>query len=299
MQRRARLALITGLALALGLTASARPHAPAGFLGRYLWTSDNPDFGGISGVEITENGLSLLAIIDQGKVLEADLRRDGDGRISGVTVTSLRPLEDGEGRPLRRPWPDAEGLDLAADGRWHVSFEGRDVRVLRYDSRDGPSTILPRAPAFSGFSTNEALEALAVDGSGQVHVVPESPDASGQGFTLFRLQGDHWDSRLSIPRRGAFRPVSADFGPDGRLYLLERAFTVFGGFSNRLRRFDPGDDLLANEVTLLQTQPGLHDNLEGLSVWRDPQGRLRATMVADDNFFPLQSGELVEYRLPD
>ena len=49
----------------------------------------------------------------------------------------------------------------------------------------------------------------------------------------------------------------------------------------------------------MQTEPGLHDNLEGLSVWRDPQGRLRATMVSDNNYLFIFRSEIVEYRLPD
>lgn len=299
MPRRSRLALTAGLALFLALTSSARPLPPNGFLGRFLWVSAHPEFGGLSGVEVQPGGRALLAITDQGKVLHADLRRDGDGRIVGADLISIAPLRDTAGKPLRNPWPDAEGLDLAADGRWHVSFEGRAVRVLRYDSADANATELPRAPDFGRFPKNQALEALAVDAAGTVHVIPENPMPDGLGFGLYRLTAAGWDIRLVVPRRGAFLPVSADFGPDGRLYLLERGFAIFGGFSSRLRRLDLSQDRLDGDITLLETPPGLHDNLEGLSVWRDAKGHLRATLVADDNFFPLQSTELVEYALPD
>jgi len=50
---------------------------------------------------------------------------------------------------------------------------------------------------------------------------------------------------------------------------------------------------------LLQTPVGFHDNLEGVSIWRDAQGRLRASMVADNNFLPFLSSGIVEYTLPD
>ena len=108
-----------------------------------------------------------------------------------------------------------------------------------------------------------------------------------------------WDAKLSVPRRGRFSPVAADFGPDGRLYVLERAFRAVGSFSSRLRRFDLGADGLTGEATLLETPFELHDNLEGLSVWRDDQGVLRATMISDDNFIFVQQTQIVEYRLPD
>ena len=55
----------------------------------------------------------------------------------------------------------------------------------------------------------------------------------------------------------------------------------------------------SDEEIVFETGTGTHDNLEGLSVWRDDQGRLRATMISDDNFLALQRTELVEYLLPD
>ena len=66
-----------------------------------------------------------------------------------------------------------------------------------------------------------------------------------------------------------------------------------------MRRWDITDKGAINEVTLLESSTGVHDNLEGLSVWRDPTGTLRATMVSDDNFKALQRTELVEYTLPE
>jgi len=105
-------------------------------------------------------------------------------------------------------------------------------------------------------------------------------------------------ARLALPRIGVFRPVAADFGPDGRFYLLERRFHGPGGFSSRLRRFDLGPKGFSSGQVLLQTKAGRHDNLEGLSIWRGPDG-LRATMISDDNFLFMQVTEIVEYRLPD
>ena len=93
--------------------------------------------------------------------------------------------------------------------------------------------------------------------------------------------------------------MAADFGPDGRFYLLERDFRPLGGFASRLRRFDIGEAGLGAEVTLIETPFALHDNLEGLSVWRDDRGRLRATMISDDNFIFVQQTQIVDYLLPD
>jgi hypothetical protein len=66
-----------------------------------------------------------------------------------------------------------------------------------------------------------------------------------------------------------------------------------------VRRFTIGPQALTNEETLLQSAPGQHDNLEGISVWRDKAGSLRLTMISDDNLLFLQRTEIVEYRVPD
>ena len=93
-------------------------------------------------------------------------------------------------------------------------------------------------------------------------------------------------------------PVGADFGPDGRLYVLERKFARIG-FRSRLRRFKWTDSALTQEETLIETSVATHDNLEGVSIWRDSRGQLRATMISDDNFLWIQRTEIVEYSLPD
>ena len=92
--------------------------------------------------------------------------------------------------------------------------------------------------------------------------------------------------------------MAADFGPDGRFYVLERDTGAIG-FRSRLRRWNVTANGVTGEEILFQSRLTAHDNLEGVPVWRDGQGRLRATMVSDNNFLVLQRTELVEYLLPD
>ena len=70
--------------------------------------------------------------------------------------------------------------------------------------------------------------------------------------------------------------------------MLERQFRGIAGFGNRVRSFVVGARGLGDEKTLLQTPIGLHDNLEGISVWQDGAGDIRLTMVSDDNFLAIQ-----------
>jgi hypothetical protein len=116
-------------------------------------------------------------------------------------------------------------------------------------------------------------------------------------FPVYRLRDGVWDKSLSIPREGAFLVAGADFGPDGRLYVLERDFTWTGGFATRVRRFALGAEGFDAGETLLETSLGGTDNFEGISVWTDAAGVTRVTLIADDNFFVLQSTVVAEYRL--
>lgn len=297
MPRRAGLALTLGVALLIGPQSSARPLPPATFLGSVPLTAGSAEFGGLSAVEITGAGSGLLALGDKGRLFEASLQRDDSGNLTAARITGITALRNRAGKPLAPKMSDAEGMDLAPDGSLVVSFEGRPGRIWLY--RDGKPKELPGPKAFAGLRRNAGIEAVARDASGAVYAIPEETSVPGADFPVFRLRDGRWDRKLTIPQQGGFLPVAADFGPEGRLYLLERKFVSPLGFASRLRRFDLGEDHLSGAVTLFQTALGVHDNLEGLSVWRDGGGQLRATLVSDDNFMWFLTTRLIEYRLPD
>ncbi|MDZ4134183.1 MAG: esterase-like activity of phytase family protein, partial [Paracoccaceae bacterium] len=173
------------------------------------------------------------------------------------------------------------------------------ARVLRYANLAGPAENLPDHPDFRRMRANSALEALAIDARGTLYTLPEQSGSAQSPFPVYRFRNGAWDKPFSIARRGGFLPVAADFGPDGRFYLLERQFRGIAGFASRVRRFDIGQTGISGETTVLETPSGRHDNLEGLSVWRDVTGAIRLTMVSDDNFMFFQRTEIVEYRVRD
>jgi hypothetical protein len=254
-------------------------------------------FGGLSAIEMAEDGQSFVALGDKGMFLHGTLLRDGTGRIVDVAAGPIRPLRaETTGEPLVGRRSDSEGLAIGPDGQAFVSFENRS-RVASIDLETGLTRDLKSHPDFADLTRNGALEALAMDRDLRLYTLPEDPP--GGRIPVYRWDAGAWDAKLSVPRRGRFLPVAADFGPDGRFYVLERDFRALGGFSSRLRRFDLGVEGLTGETTLLETPFALHDNLEGLSVWRDDQGALRATMISDDNFIFVQQTQIVEYRLPD
>jgi hypothetical protein len=258
-----------------------------------VWSEPVGDFGGFSGMEITADGAGFVAITDRGHWATGRLRR-AEGRLVGVELTGFGPLGAISGQPLSGRDANAESLALDDRGRAYVAFEDFH-RVRRYDRIDGPAADVTAHPAFRRLQKNSGLEALAIDGEGTLYATPERSGAWERPFPVFRYRDGNWDTALSLPRSGRFLPTGADFGPDGRLYLVERDFRTFGGFRTRVRRFDLGPAGFSAGETLLETGWAELDNMEAISVWTDAEGRTRATLMSDDNFFPLQRTIFAEY----
>lgn len=261
------------------------------------WPADGPGFGGWSGMDIAADGRRFWALSDAGTWTTGTLTRSGpDERLSGLHA--LRPQwlgteVDGESVVFYR---DSEGLDVAPDGVMHVSFEGFH-RLRRFDWPGGRMRWVPPPAIAPRLGYNSGMEALARAPDGSLLTLFET-DPRGPGFAaLWRWNGARWDQPWTLPRDRGWSPVGADFGPDGRLYLLERGVRPLG-FVTRIRAFDPGAPGLLRGQTVYQAPPGRHGNLEGIGLWRDAAGRLRAVMVADDNHLWLQRSQIVEVTLP-
>lgn len=300
MRRRPVVAIAAALALFSALTGSASLPPDPRLVGAFRWDGADDDFGGLSGIELSADGLTFTAITDRGGWLSGRFVRDGQGLVTGVTAGPVVPLASRTKAPLLKHRRDAEGLAIAPDGTGYVSFE-RQARVLRYDRMGGTAQNLPIPRDFLRFGYNSALEALAIGPDGTLYTLPERSGGAMRPFPVWRYRAGVWDQPFAIPRRGGFLAVGADIGPDGRFYLLEREFHGIAGFASRVRSFalDDGPGAgLTDERTEMQSPPGLHDNLEGLAVWRDAAGAIRLTMVSDDNFLIFQQTEIVDYRIP-
>ncbi|MDP3960494.1 MAG: esterase-like activity of phytase family protein [Pseudorhodobacter sp.] len=284
--------------MVLTLQGSASVSPSVGYVASTTGTSDTARFGGFSALELAADGVTFITLSDRGGWVSGTLRRDASGRIVGVEGGRVHPLKRENDEPLAPGHKDSEGLAIGRDGVAYVSLEG-PARVLRYNDIGGAAENLPTHPDFGRMQENAALEALAIDANGWLYTLPERSGHLDRPFPIYRFRSDVWDQPFALPREGSFLPVAADFGPDGRLYVLERQFRGLMGFASRVRCFRLGVDRLLAAETLLETAVGLHDNLEGLAVWRDPRGALRLTMISDDNFSMFQRTEIVEYRMAD
>jgi len=297
---------------AIALTACA-----AATVGAWAWFSNDPPegtfparlvavvdidtegLGGLSGLDFTDNGNVLAMISDRGSFVIGTVVRQ-QGVPVALDFTAPRGLIDVatvETQVAQAPdWPlnDAEGLAVSADGTTHVSFE-HEHRVQSFGPTGGEPQTPEYTPFWGALGMNQGLEALAVAQDGTLYAVPEGVARGAWETPVYqRARDSAWQAAFTLPVRPEFKPVGADFGPDGRLYLLERRLHPLG-FYTRVRSMTLGPQGVADIRTELSTFRGTHGNLEGLAVWQDTEGRMRLTMVSDDNFLFFMRNQLVEY----
>ena len=297
MRRRIAVALIALAALALTMAGWAQAPGKAVYVGSFRWTSEHERFGGFSGLEVSGDGARFWTVSDGGVLALGRFQRDPQsGVITDVSGFEPLTLKFPDGEPTHDIWDDAEGLAVAENGDIFVSFEGNH-RIWRYAVAGGNATEIPPHVDFADLQNNSALEALAIDAMGTLFTLPERSGVLSRPFPVYRYRHGEWDQPFGIKRRAPFLPVGADFGPDGKFYLLERHLSGVFGFQTRVRRFVFSQDGVREEEILFTSAAGEHDNLEGIAVWRASDGDIRITMISDDNYRAFQRTEFVEYRV--
>lgn len=289
-----RLGPVLALVLAMGLSGQAQAQT-AELVGAFHWTDKaHEGFGGFSSIDLTSDG-RFMATSDGGYLATGRLIREG-GKVSGIALDQFAALKNQRDLPVGRYFHDAEGAAVAPDGTLYVSFEG-EHRVWAYPDPTGRAVALPIPAAFRAMQLNSSLEALAIDAAGALYTLPERSGELDRPFPVWRYANGAWEQPFALRREGEFLAVGADFGPDGKLYLLERA-NVLIAFAARVRRFTLDGNTVVHEETLLETPLGTHGDLEGIAVWRDGDVTM-LTMIADDNYKPFMRTEIVEYAVTE
>jgi hypothetical protein len=259
--------------------------------------------GGFSGAHLAPD-LTLTMISDRGHWAEARLLLDG---LTPVGLHPLRhgPLRDEAGKPIPRGFAaDAEALARRPDGTWLVAFERRH-RIRAYRRLDGPGLYVAAPPGLEGAPSNGGLESLAVLQDGRLFAIaetftpPERPDLRhawlGQPGAWMPL---YWQSSAG------FHPTDAAILPDGSALVLERRFSLLGGFAAKLMRTAPDALRTAREGTVLsgETMLTLNDaplpaeNWEAVAVTHFGDQTLVA-LISDDNESILQRSLLLLFAL--
>jgi hypothetical protein len=279
------------------------------FRGGLILDSPAKDFGGISGLRVSADGAQFLAVTDKGNWLRGRIAYRGKTPIA-VRDAEMGPLLGPDGRPLRsRRWYDSEALTVE-DGIAYVGFE-RVNQIVRFDiGRDGlraRGQPLPVPPGFKLLPYNQSIECIetapnAGPFAGALVVISERGLDSGGNLMGF-IAGGKSGGVFSLKRTDDFDVSDCAATPGGRLLVLERRFSWTRGIAMRIRSvpfsaIKPGA-LVDGPELIFADMAFQTDNMEALSVHREPSGALVLTLMSDDNFSPLQRTLLLQFTLAE
>lgn len=269
-------------------------------LGSLNLQSEWDGFGGLSGLDVSPDGSVFWAVSDDGVLYKGALERtDATDDLSSARVDEIHLLTFAGGlRPDEKADRDLEGLSVLPDGTVLASAEHKDI--LWSYSRDFERVLERSLPVRTGhFRSNKGFEALAVSPKGDIVVIPETSGSFHTPFSVYSGSDQSvWRIIFEIPRAAGYLPVGADFGPDGHLYVLFRAFSGFT-FSSRIARVTYESGVPKRYEELFTSDYGAFDNLEGLAVWQTKAGETRLIAVSDDNFSNFQRTHFTEFTLKE
>jgi len=300
------------------------------FVASYTLSSPDPRFGGLSGVDVLDDG-NLLAVSDAGHFVWIDLGRDGLTPMAARVAT----MRDVSGQPMATLGGDsAEGVAFN-DGMALVSFEGNH-RILAFDVGRCGAAARGAPIVFDeyGLSLNDAYEEarIAVDaGNGSE---PLAVTRDWYVFAGIERKVGHLNSLSARPieaepefdlRVGVDAPEFAGMdvipgaGGDGaaRAFLIHRKPARGGAviMETDLLRFEPklegrrpsrGEmetrarqryaEVGWRELARLD-QLGVTDAFEGIAAKQLSDGRIRLYLVSDDDFSPTKRTVLMLFDL--
>jgi hypothetical protein len=273
------------------------------FVAGFDLTSRHARFGGYSGMIIDEGGLRLVAVSDLGHWLVARLRRDETGRLRGVGEAEIHPMLDRRGKSFTiKRAGDAEALERLPDGSLLVAFE-QVHRVLRYAGPEpwrSAAEVQAVPAAISRQSSNGGIETMALFPDGRLLLVSETEERADGTLIAWLRTGTDW-AELGYAQRDSYRPVDAKVLPDGDLLVLERYFSLLGGFSTRLMRVAAGDvrpgATMRGRLVAEISSPMVTDNFEALAVEPAPDGGTFVFILSDDNRVAIERTLLLQFRL--
>jgi hypothetical protein len=272
------------------------------FVAGFELTSPAPEWGGYSGMVMSDDGSRIVAVSDVGHWLRLELTHDADGKLTGVGGAQIEPLLDETGQPVSgKDWSDAEAVAAVSGGSYIVAFE-RNHRLWRYASVDGiPGGGAAAVEAPSGITAlpeNSGVEALLADDNGALTLVAEG-GAAGISHS-WRQQGTDWQS-VSIERSDGFEPTDIAAFDDRFLVLLERRYNEMDGPAARIsllpRALDGGP--VAGYTLAVLRLPLSVDNFEGIATRPAAADGRYIYLMSDNNQNPQQRTLLLQFYAPE
>lgn len=262
--------------------------------------SDDERFGGLSSLELSQDGSGLLAVSDRGLWFKAELTYT-DGHLSGLDAPVMAPMLGADGKPFNgKVRSDAEALagwePMRIDGKMIVGFESR-TRAGLYDlGKNGfkarfKDLKLPKEAARG--PANQELEAIGRFASGplagSILAISElNKDESGD-IRAF-LWGGKKSFSFSIKQFEDYAITDLAILPDGDVLTVERSFSGTSLPGMAIRRIKSEEIVAGGAVAPRLVFSGRMpfyriDNMEGIAVSR-LNGEIRVTVLSDNNFRP-------------
>jgi hypothetical protein len=302
----AGLLLLAAAAQVAPITVTSEPLtafqnlSPADRFGPFVWRgglvlqSDDPKFGGLSGLVLGRNCEGLTAISDAGRWFTAELSYDGQ-MLAGLTARDLSPMLDSKGKSQRsKVWGDAEAVTEIAPGRLGVAYESR-VRLGTYDvGRLGPKARFVHIHYPKDIDTG--------DDNGEIEALGRVPVGPDKG-ALLAISERHWDDegrasawlwrggrvkRFAVAQLEDFEVTDLTILDDGTVLTLERSFSATALPGMAIRRFpvtEVADGKVITPEILFEGRVPFYaiDNMEGIAACRR-DGETRITIISDNNF---------------
>ncbi|WP_158703085.1 esterase-like activity of phytase family protein [Allosphingosinicella vermicomposti] len=260
------------------------------FLNGWAIRSNDRRFGGLSALHV-ENGIAL-ALSDSGDLIRF--------RLDDMTTATIHPLAAGPGASFTKHMRDSESL-VIGEGRLWIGFE-RYNEVWAY-ARDTLVPLSKAAPqAMAEWGRNAGAEAMARLPGGRFLILEEAEVRDEKGVAAALFDGDPAGPAtkartLRYRPPAGYRPVDAAALADGRILILNRRFTLFGGFTAKLVAARiAGNDVMIEEDLAYFAPPVTTDNYEALGVTHE-NGRQILWLASDDNFNPLQRTLILKFAL--
>ncbi len=300
--------------------ASTTTSGKLRFRGGLELKSPDDAFGGVSGLLVSRDGASFVAISDEAHWITGTLGYEGE-RLASATGGLIAPLLDRAGLALDDKSGDAEGLASTngddTTGDLFVSFEGNH-RLWRYPFAEAGVRSIPRdvplPPETRLAPRNGGLEGIAtLDDRWLVALTERHRDRAGDyhGWLIryaTRPGDDAPESRpLALKAVPPFAVTDVRRLPDGDLLTLERRYAAATGVGMQMRRIpkeaieaamtgEPAAPLDGEVVANLDADWRI-DNMEGLAVRIGERGETLLYVVSDDNYSPVQSTLLLLFEL--
>lgn len=289
------------------LSGTAKISDRIEYLGGLELRSSNSEFGGLSGLRVTNGGTQLFAIGDKAKWFTASIKRNQNGKIKSLSSNDLSCVCQIGGKPYKGKWRgDAEGLEISGN-RAYISFEGVN-RINGYDLKGRvlgePAQVTPNFRKYK-ISGSLGLEALALAPIGIplagkfIAITEDFKNSKGNHRAFIATKNDI--EEFSISASDDYRITDATFLKNGKLLILERRAGLTIGVGMRIREFDGSKIKTGSKLTgTVLMEAGITsqiDNMEGLSAWENQKGETILSLISDDNFNRFQRTIYLEFKL--